>query len=94
MIEGLKTIEHEKVNMVDPSATKSAKMTDMIRFYNDQMDSVIDRLYVSARVLVGENMSDKREKFDSPACLMDDVWLLGEKLKKITELSDIIGGCL
>lgn len=90
MIEGLRMVADENVK----TETAPQKMTDMIRFYNDQMDSMIDRLYVSARVLVGDNMRDPHEKFDAPTCLVEDVKLLGERIKKLTDLCDIIGGCL
>lgn len=86
-------IEHERVNMVN-QVDPSAKMTDVIRSYSEQMDSMIERLYSSARVLVGDNMKFPSVDFPSPGCLMEDVKLLGERIKVITELCNIIGGCL
>lgn len=94
MIEGLKMIdEYAKVNTANP-VDLPANMTDMIRLYHDLMDRMIDRLSVSARVLVGETMRVSPGEIPSPGCLMDDVKLLGEKMKRLTELCDIIGGCL
>ena len=86
-------IEHERVNMVN-QVDPSVKMTDMIRSYSEQMDSMIERLYTSARVLVGDSMKFPSVDFPSPGCLMDDVKLLGERIKVITELCNIIGVCL
>lgn len=93
MIEGLKMIEREKVNMANPE-DPTLKMTDLIRMYSDHMDTITEMLYSSARLLVGDNMRFSSVDFPSPGCLMEDVKLLGEKIKKITELCDIIGGCL
>lgn len=93
MMEGLKMIEREKANTMNP-VDPTVKMTDVIRSYSDQMDSMIERLYSSARLLLGENMRFSPEVFPSPGCLMEDVKLLGEKIKQITELCNIIGGCL
>lgn len=91
MIENLKTIEREKVNTMNPV---DLKMTDVIRAYSEHMDAITEMLYSSARLLVGENMRFSPVDFPAPGCLIEEVKLLGEKLKKITELSDIIGGCL
>lgn len=93
MIEGVKMIEREKVDTMNP-VDPIMKMTDMIRAYSDHMDTITEMLYSSARLLVGENMRFSHVDFPSPGCLMEDVKLLGEKIKKITELCDIIGGCL
>lgn len=93
MIESLKTIERERVNTVNP-VDPTLKMTDVIREYSAHMDALTEMLYSSARLLVGENMKFSPVDFPAPGCLMEDVKLLGEKLTKITELCDIIGGCL
>lgn len=93
MIEGLKMIEREKANTMNP-VDPSPKMTDMIRSYSAQMDSMIEELYSSARVLAGDSMRFPSIDFPSPGCLMEDVKLLGERIKVITELCNIIGVCL
>lgn len=94
MIEGLKMIdERERVNTMNP-VDPPANMTDMIRCYQDLMDRMIDRLSVSARLLVGDTIRVTPGEIPSPGCLMEDVRLLGEKIKKLSELCDIIGGCL
>lgn len=91
MIESLKTIERERVNTMNPV---DLKMTDVIRSYSEHMDTIREMLYSAARLLVGENMKFSHADFPSPGCLMEDVKLLGEKIKEITKLCDIIGGCL
>lgn len=93
MIEGLKTIEHEKVGTMNP-VDPIVKMTDVIRAHSEHMDVITEMLYSSARLLVGENMRFSPVDFPPPGCLMEELKLLGEKIKKITELCDIIGGCL
>ena len=92
MIEGLKMID-EKVGTANP-VEPTVKMTDVIRSYNEYMDTITEKLYSAARLLVGENMRFSYGDFPSPECLMEDVKLLGERIKAISELCNIIGGCL
>ena len=93
MIEGLKMIEREKFNTMTP-VDPTVKMTDVIRAYSEHMDTITEMLYSSARLLVGENMKFSPVDFPAPGCLMEELKLLSEKLKKITDLCNIIGGCL
>ena len=89
MIEGLKMIEHEKVNTME----KAPGLTDIIRDHNQELDSIINRMQIGTRTSLGENAPDEAI-LPEPSCLMDDVVLLGKKIGILRELCDIIGRCV